>query len=282
MSRPAAGAYGFRLLLDGAGDEDDLIAVGADAPAVRVTTHRASFAADREEVGAERVVFGAAGGSGFCVDRDPASIDVFIPAELSRAALVHPILTVPISVLARWTGAVTLHAGAFEAHGGAWAVLGGREAGKSTTLASMAANGCPVLADDLLVVDGLEVRSGPRCVDLRPDVAHRFAGSRVVGEVGGRERHRLRTRAGSPAAPLRGFVELRWHDDPGVRIERMPTGELLRLLYGQEYIGLLGAADPVKVLDLLAVPAWRVSRRRDWSATGELDERLLALAAANA
>lgn len=227
-------------------------------------------------------MFGARRGSGFCVQRRPTRIDIFTPSALPPAALVHPILTVPVSVLARWDGAVTLHAGAFEAHGGAWAVLGDREAGKSTALASMAARGCPILADDLLVLDGRRVRSGPCCVDLRPDVAHRFAGSHVVAEVGGRKRHRLRTRAGSPTAALRGFLELRWHDDPDVRIERMPTAELLRLLYAQEYIALLGPADPVKILDLLAVPAWRVTRRRDWSTTDALSKTLLALAESHA
>lgn len=274
------GVYGFQLLLDGSDHErDDLIEVSRRAPLVSVSRRQASFVEDRQQVSDDIVVVGFRGGSGFIVRRNPATIEVFLAESAPRAALVHPILTVPFSVLARWSGAVTLHAGAFEVQGGAWAVLGDREAGKSTVLAGMAATGCPILADDLLVIDGLEVRAGPRCVDLRPDVAHRFAGSWLVGEVGGRMRHRLRARAGSRRAALCGFLELRWHDEPRMSIERISTQELLRTLYAQEYVGLLGPVDPVKILDMLAVPAWRLTRPRDWSVTEALPERLLELAA---
>lgn len=277
------GAYGFRLVMAGVeGPAEDLVPVGDGAPDVHVRIHHASFVEDRDEASDGLVVFGYRGGSGFIVRRDPATVEVESATMLPPAALVHPVLTVPMSVFSRWSGAVTLHAGAFETMGGAWGVIGQREAGKSTTLASMATRGCPVVADDLLVIDGVEVRAGPCCVDLRPDVAARFAGSRLVGEVGGRPRFRLSTPTGSATVPLRGFLDLAWHDESRVTIERLPTPELLKLLYAQEYIGLMGPVDPRKILDVLAVPGWKVTRPRDWSATDEVCERLLALAADHA
>jgi hypothetical protein len=271
-----SGAYGFRF--EGVGDAD-LVPLPDSAPAVRVTVERGSFGTLREEVSGDRVVYAPTGESGFTVDREPPAIHLKLVNELPDGAIVHPILTVPVAALARWDGALTLHAGAFEASGAGWGVIGERMAGKSTLLGSLAERGCPVVADDLLVVDGDTVRPGPACVDLRPDVAERFAGARVLGEVGGRIRHRLSTRPGSAAPLLAGFLALGWHEDDDVAIEPLPTRELLALLYGHEYIGLLGPADPARILDLLAVPAWRVRRPRRWDATGAVCEALLALAA---
>lgn len=273
------GAYGFRLLLDGQERHaSDLIPVDADAPAVRVVTRLASFARDHDEVSEDRVILGYRGGSGFTVHREPAVIELDMPRDLPQGSLVHPVLTGPISVLCRWSNALTLHAGAYEAGGRAWAVLGEREAGKSTMLASMAERGCPVVADDLLVIDDAVVRAGPHCVDLRPDAAARFAGSRLLGEVGGRDRHRLSTPVGEPRVPLGGFLSLGWHQSSEVIVERVPTSDLLERIYGQEYIGLMGPADPRRILDLLGTPAWRVLRPRDWDRTDATCRRLLALA----
>ena len=39
----------------------------------------------------------------------------------------------------------------------------------------------------------------------------------------------------------------------------MPPGEALQIVYEQEYMGLLGPADPAKILDLLNTPMWRVT-----------------------
>jgi hypothetical protein len=122
------------------------------------------------------------------------------------------------------------------------------------------------------------VLAGPNCVDLRPDVAARMPDSREIGVIGGRVRHRLSTPPSGNRVPLKAMLSLGWHDEPGISIEPLPTQEQLRLLYAQEYIGLMGPADPVRILDLLPVPAYRVLRPRDWELTDELCERLIALA----
>jgi hypothetical protein len=207
------------------------------------------------------------------------SITLAMATPVPPGGLVHPILTVPISVAARWSGCITLHAGAYEVGGTAWAVLGEREAGKSSLLASLATRAaCPVVADDLLVIDDGAVLAGPNCVDLRPDVVGQYPGARPVGEIGGRLRHRLSTPPSLERSSLGGILSLGWHGDAGIKVEKLPAAEALRLIYAQEYIALLGPADPVKILDLLGVPAYRVLRPRDWGVVDELCERLVALA----
>jgi hypothetical protein len=122
-----------------------------------------------------------------------------------------------------------------------------------------------VIADDLLVLrDGL-VLPGPACVDLRPDAASHFSGSRLLGTVAGRERHRLSTDPRPEPLPLAGVFVPEWHDEPHVAIEPTPRSEQLAVLYGQEYVGHMGPIDARVILGLLAYPTWRLHRPRDWS-----------------
>jgi hypothetical protein len=274
------GAYGFRLVAERDADLADLAEVAREAPTVTVRWHHASVIRTIEEIGRDAVTLGARGASAFAAVRSPLSITFYLADPPAPGALVHPLLTVPISVLARWRGDATLHGGAFETESGAWAVMGAREAGKSTLLASLAKAGCPVVADDLLAIQGGDVWSGPRCVDLRPDVAERFSAARYLGEIGRRDRFRLTTSPARPRLPLRGILVPAWHDRPGVNIERLDARERLQMLYRQEYIALLGPADPLRIMDVLSIPAWRVTRPRDWAATDEVVERVLELARA--
>lgn len=275
-----SGAYGFRLVAPALeAGLPDLVPLGGDAPEVTVVWRHASMAIDREQVEAESVCVGARQGSGFEALREPLSIALDLPYEVSPEALVHPLLTVPISVLARWRGDVTLHAGAFAAEGAAWGVVGAREAGKSTMLASLGRRGVPVVADDLLaVLDGV-AWSGPACVDLRPDAAEHIDGARYLGEVGRRPRYRLSTPPSPAKLPLRGLFLLGWNDGAAVEDHLLNAKDRLELLYRQEYIGLLGPADPQRILDLMALPAWRVTRPRDWGATDSVCDRILKLCA---
>jgi hypothetical protein len=241
--------------------------------------HHAALRADVEVREENRIATGRRGDSLLEVRGDPAAIRIDLPETVSDEALVHPLLTVPISILARWRGDLTLHAGAFEHAGRAWGVVGGREAGKSTTLARLSQRGCPLLADDLLVLDGDDVRAGPTCVDLRPDVAQRIPGARSMGEVGGRERFRLSTPEGAVRASLAGIFLLEWGQDEGVRVDQIAPPEALQVIFRQEYIALLGPTDPAKVLELMKAPMWRVSRPRDWSRADEVIDEVLAVAA---
>lgn len=241
--------------------------------------HRAALRVDIEVRDETRIATGRRAGSLLEVRADPAAIRIDMPEEISAEALVHPLLTVPISILARWRGDLTLHAGSFAFEGRAWAVVGGREAGKSTTLAKLAQRGYPLMADDLLVLDGDTARAGPTCVDLRPDVAERMPEARLIGEVGGRPRHRLSTPEGPASAPLGGIFLLEWGEGDAVRVEPVGSAEALQVIFRQEYIALVGPTDAAKVLELMKVPMWRVSRPRDWSRGDEIIDELLAVAA---
>lgn len=279
MNSGPRGAYGFRLDYADPGEHlNDLIELDDTAPGVAVGWRLASTARDIEEVSEDLVVYGARGGATFHVQRDPPSVVIDLPSSPPPAALVHPLLTVGISVHARWRGDITLHAGAFETRTGAWGVMGEREAGKSAILASLAAHGLPIVADDLLAVDGIKVWAGPRCVDLRPDTAPRFSDARYLGVVGGRPRFRLSTPPGRPRVPFRGFFVLGWHDEPRVEVKPLPVQERLQWLYRQEYIRLFGWPDPAKHLPLLALPAWSVRRPTDWAVTEEVLGRVLEVA----
>lgn len=266
----ARGAYGFRLAYPEATEPPpNLLEVEPESPLVTVTWRHATTVRDVEEVSDDRVVYGFRGRTTYLVEREPAIVHFDIPYIPPLGAFVHPLLTIGISVLARWRGDVTLHAGAFETDSGAWGFFGAREAGKSSMLAALGARGYSIVADDLLALqDGL-VWAGPSCVDLRPDSAARFADAVYLGIVGGRPRWRLPTAAGSARVPLRGFFLLDWHDDPGIALEPLSTQERLQWLYRQEYIRLVGFADPAKMVQLVALPAWRLRRPRDWGATDD-------------
>ena len=66
-------------------------------------------------------------------------------------------------------GREVYHAGAFICGNLAWAVVGGREAGKRAAkpLSALAARDLPVLADDLVIWDSHQAFCGPRIIDLR-------------------------------------------------------------------------------------------------------------------
>lgn len=136
-------------------------------------------------------------------------------------------------------------------------MVGDREAGKSTLMAALAAEGVPVLSDDLVVCDVDGTHAGPRCIDLRDEPP---APSR---RVRGWTRWRI-TLDGSPCrAPLGGWIFLDWDADRP-RLERLLPAELLvRLAAVRSLSGM--ASDASLLLELAARPAWRLCRPKDLS-----------------
>jgi hypothetical protein len=280
MGTKERGVYGFRLATrDHETELPHLGPIDAGAATVSVDWRHATVLTERQRIDDDCVSIGRRNGAGLEVRRDPPSVMIESPEFPTPESLVHPFLTVPMSILARWRGDLTLHAGGFFAHGHAWAVLGPKEAGKSTMLAELGLHERPLLADDLLVLTEHVVRAGPACVDLRPDVAMHIPGARFLGEVGERPRYRLSTLHGPARAQLGGFFLLDWSDNRHVSVEPIPVGESLRIVYEHEYLGFLGPADPRKILDLLEVPMWRVRRPRDWSFTDAAIDRMLEVTA---
>ncbi len=190
--------------------------------------------------------------------------------------LAHPCLSAVGLVFARWDGRVALHAGAVIVDGVAWGVLGAREAGKSTTLASLALAGHGILCDDLLVMDGPTAFAGPRTVDLRPEAAGRLGVQAPLVTVRRGERHRLLLAAVPPETPLGGFVVLGVGQE--MSIDLVPVAQRLGAL--EAHLTLRGAGLPAGLLPLIELPMWRVNRSRAWADLPRLLDRLVATVAA--
>ena len=274
------GAYGFRLIYADPGPHlRDLVEVDVSAPAVAVSWRHAIPIMNFKEVDENHVTWATRGRSALHVEREPRSIRFDLPEPPVPAALVHPFLTFAISILTRWRGDVTLHAGAFETPSGAWGIMGARKSGKSAMLAALAERGFAVVADDLLAIQDGSVWAGPNCVDLRPDTADHFSSARYLGVIGGRPRFRLSTPPSRAQISLRGFFVLDWHERPVIEAELVPAEERLQWLYRQEYLLLLGRPDPRKVFRLMSLPTWRIRRPSDWGATQDAVNQVLAVTA---
>ncbi len=197
------------------------------------------------------------------LDRSRQRITLFTETQWSGEALLHPGLSPAAAVVAHWMGRSSLHASAVVLDGRAWGLLAERGGGKSTLAALLAARGCPLLTDDLLVVEQETCFGGPGAVDLRADAAERLGG-RALGRLGSRERWRKPLPIGALEAPLAGWIELRWSDGPP-EVTRLDVGE--RLLGLSRHAGL-----PVSGEHLLALadrPMLRLRRPQStatWSA----------------
>ena len=174
---------------------------------------------------------------------------------LGDPEFVHPGLAATAAILSRAWGRAALHAGGFVLDGRAWGVLGDREAGKTTLLGALSSSGLGVVADDLLVVAEGDVYAGPRCLDLREAPADASLTTRVRDGV----RHRVTLGPVADRLPLAGWVSLAWGD--ALRVEPVLAGERLRLL-APAASWLVGEQDPEQLLDLAALPAWRLVRPR--------------------
>lgn len=258
-----------------------LSGVDADAPAVRLDWAHGLALHDAREVGQDIVRLSHRRGGSVTVRRDPPEAMFVLPQRLPAAAMVHPVGTLPLAILAHWRGDVTLHGGAFVHAGGAWGVCGERSAGKSTTLALIAERGAPIVADDLLVVQGSEALAGPSCVDLRSDAAGRFPAAVSLGQVGERIRYRLPTDAAPARAPLRGIFVLDWSAGGATDVTPLALHQRIALLHAHQYSGLFEQPDGRGIMALLDLPMLRVRRPRDWNGAGVAVDRLLAVAEAH-
>ena len=269
-----AGSYGFRI--DGVpGARDVLVAAPPSWPPVGVAWREAvpGSAPAMDVVGPRSARLPVQTGGWTEIEREGPRIVFHLPDRPGDEELVHPYLAPGAAVLARWLGREAFHAGAVLAGGGAWAVLGDRESGKSSTLGWLATHGHAVLADDLLVLDGQDVLTGPRCIDLRADAAERLEAGEPLGVVGTRERWRLRLGPLAPSAPLRGWVLLDWGED--VAVEPVRGAERLTALIPHRSVRL----EPPRagaLVELASLPVLRLRRPRRWDSLPHAADRLLA------
>ena len=175
-------------------------------------------------------------------DRDrarPLSITLDLGERIDQEALIDPYSPCDLRPALAWRRDAPRWSFCYRA--GAWAVLGAPRLGRARAREPGRARpfhrrGRPA-GDRRRGV----VRSGPSCVDLRPDVAERMAGWRCIGKVAtahaltGSQPRRVRSRGGAPGALLLG-----WDDRPGGGRRPISAAERLELLYAEEYMGLLG------------------------------------------
>jgi hypothetical protein len=194
-------------------------------------------------------------GLSFRADRSASSITFFAPDAIADDELVHPYLSPAASCFAGWLGHTIFHSGAFLKDGEAWALLGVRTGGKSTTLARLARAGVPILTDDILVLDGESALAGPRCIDLRSDAPREL--ELVSQPVRGGERRRIPLPPVEPSLPIGGFFFLEWGESVSARALR-PSGRLALLSSACRP----ETASPSTLLELARLPVWLLERPR--------------------
>ena len=261
MPQHRSGPIGaYRLQLSGVADASAAL---NDVPPswLEVAVERRTSSLAPEEpprVGDRRAVVRLSAGTGSLhLDRDAGVARYVTTTPLSPTGLVHPFLSPVAAIWAWWEGWPAFHAGAFVAAGGAWAVLGERGSGKSSTLGQLAADGVGVVADDLLVLSGGRVAAGPRCLDLRPDAARHLGIGESVGVLGTRERWRAPLADVPHELPFCGFIYLEWGEEVAVR-EVRGASRVTRLL---AHLALrLPPARQAAYLELATLPAWTFSR----------------------
>ena len=225
---------------------------GEERPTSRITEERSTV----------RVIGGWLG-----IDRAAGTATYRMDPLLGPHELVHPYLAPVGAVYAQWLGRESFHCAGVAVDGGVWALLGEKEAGKSTLVAWLAGHGFDVFADDLLVVDtGPEpvAHAGPRFIDLRRPTAERL-GHDGVEVVRDGDRWRLPLNEVEPVAPFRGFVVV--EEGPSTQIETVATTQRLPSFSQHRFVPTL-TRNAVGLLDLSVLPTYVLSRPKRWD---ELD-----------
>lgn len=243
-------------------------------PALRLVAEFGDPPPAAERLTGERAELNLKTGGRLTVDRRQATARYQVPRALSKEELVHPFLAPAAAVVAHWLGRLAFHAGAFVSDGGVWALVGAREAGKSSTLAWLASIDHQVVADDVLVLEDGSAFAGPRSIDLREDTADRLQAGRALGVIGARHRWRVTLPQIPPALPFRGWVFLDWGG--GIDARRLSGSECLTRLV-QNLTLHVSSTNPAALLELAGLPAWELRRPAEWSLMSESVERLLQL-----
>lgn len=212
-------------------------------------------------------------GSHAVLDRERRTVTLHGPKSLWTDWFVHPALATISSIFANWLGHHAIHAGAFVGKQGAWALIGTKQAGKSSTLGWLAANRYPIVADDLVVIGDGTAFAGPRTLDLLPSTAQYLGRDGQLVRDG--ERHRLSLGAVDPEVPIRGWIALAWGDD--VEARPIPPSERLGVLIDNLRVPLDGPGSEA-LLDLAALPGFELHRPRQLEGLPNAAARIVEVA----
>jgi hypothetical protein len=267
------GAYGLEVVGAG-GAAPQLVAAAPDWPKLEIERLIGTGSLRRTLVGADRAEIALMAGDELTLDRVPLRATFTTARPLSDEALIHPYLAPAAAVAGHWLGREAFHGGAFVFDGGAWAVLGDKESGKSSLLASLAQHGVGIVADDALIVERELVFAGPRSIDLREEPAQELDAGESIGLVGDRKRWRMSLAPVAAASPLRGWVFLSWSESP--EVTAVSAGRRLQRLLAYRMIKGLPPVDPARMLELARLPAVQLSRPRTWSQLEAVGSLLVA------
>lgn len=276
--RVPRGAYGLQIdgiLLAGVLGRDALVVVPpGEWPSIRVQRELSFVDLGQSRIDDEEAIAQLGPGGFGRFERRSRSATLLTPSELDDGRLVHPFLAAAGAAFARWLGRDAFHAGAFVLDGGAWGLLGGNEAGKSSTLAHLTLAGYRVISDDLLVIEDSTAFAGPRSIDLRTEALAPLGlnpDSPVLSRVRGGIRFRMELDDVPASVPLRGWLSLSWGSSP--RLRSMGPAERLQILAAQSAIRL-DSPQPASLLSLAQLPAWELTRPRRWSSSSWLLEEI--------
>jgi hypothetical protein len=265
------GAYGLRL---GGIDEALLTALPDEVrwPDVRVARELAAADHRPERLDSEVADIPLEDGDRALVRRADRSATWVTSTSEDDGSLLHPFLTTAAVVFAWWDGRHAFHGGSFAGPQGAWGVLGDGGSGKSSTLARLALHGLPILSDDLVVVSQGQVLAGPRFIDLRELPAGELGLEHDAVRVRDGQRFRYPTGPAAAEVPLRGLLFLSWADEVSLR-PLSPTERLVGLSRQR----CTATESSPSLLELVPVPAWRLSRPAGWSSLEPAVDRILEL-----
>lgn len=216
--------------------------------------------------------FALKAGGALRVHQATSRVELTLPAAVPTECAIQPHLAAAAASFGLWRGAGVLHGGAFVHGGRAWAVVGNKGAGKSTTMALLAGAGLTVLSDDLVVVQDGAMLAGPRCVDLRADVAEHLGVGRDLGVIGTRPRWRVDLGPAPPEAPFGGLIKLEWGESVAVR--PLTVAERLALVLQSGALPIPATASPA-ALDLAGAAGLVWARPSRWAAAETALDQLL-------
>lgn len=208
------------------------------------------------------------------LDRSSATATMHLAAPPPHMEVIHPLLSAIGSTVARWHGRYEVHAGGLCLDDGVWALLGDKGAGKSSLLAWCLLNErATVIADDLLIVDqDGSALAGPRCLDLRADVAEHLGIGKPIGRIGGRNRWRVHLAEAPARLPLAGWIQLAWSE--ALETQVLSPSETFAAVARNLAVKLM-PSDVGGLMQLSDLPAVRVTRPRSYDATDSTGEQLL-------